>query len=78
MSSQELFARLTGALNHAGIAYMFTGSFASSFHGTPRASNDFDIVIAPTPEQLRQYIEHWIADLHVEEQWRQALNAAGL
>jgi len=31
---------------------MLTGSFASSFHGVPRASNDFDIVIAPTPEQL--------------------------
>lgn len=31
---------------------MITGSFASSFHGTPRATQDIDIVIAPTPEGL--------------------------
>ena len=53
MSTHDLFARMSGALGQAGIPYMFTGSFASSFHGTPRASNDFDLVMAPTPEQLR-------------------------
>ena len=53
MSTHDLLARLSAALGEAGIPYMFTGSFASSFHGTPRASNDFDLVIAPTPEQLR-------------------------
>lgn len=53
MSTHDLFARLAGSLSQAGIPYMFTGSFASSFHGTPRASNDFDLVIAPTPERLR-------------------------
>jgi hypothetical protein len=53
MSTHDLFGRLVRALNQAGIPYMFTGSFASSFHGQPRASNDFDIVIASTAEQLR-------------------------
>jgi hypothetical protein len=53
MSTHDLFARLSAALGEAGIPYMFTGSFASSFHGTPRASNDFDLVVTPTPEQLR-------------------------
>ena len=53
MNPQDLLARLVGALNQAGIPYMFTGSLASSVHGVPRASNDFDVVIAPTPEQLR-------------------------
>ena len=53
MSTHDLFARLSGALGKAGIPYMFTGSFASSFHGTPRASNDFDLVLAPSLEQLR-------------------------
>jgi hypothetical protein len=53
MSTHDLFARLSAALGKAGIAYMFTGSFASSFHGTPRASNDFDLVMAPTAEQLK-------------------------
>lgn len=53
MSTHDLFGRLVRALGQAGIPYMFTGSFASSFHGTPRASNDFDLVMAPTAEQLR-------------------------
>src|SRR5438105_4435203 len=53
MSTHDLFARLARALDEIGIPYMFTGSFASSFHGTPRASNDFDLVLAPTAEQLR-------------------------
>jgi hypothetical protein len=53
MSAHDLFGRLVRSLSQAGIPYMFTGSFASSFHGTPRASNDFDVVVAPTAEQLR-------------------------
>lgn len=53
MSTHDLFDRIVRALSQAGIPYMFTGSFASSFHGTPRASNDFDLVMAPTAEQLR-------------------------
>lgn len=31
---------------------MLTGSYASSVHGAPRASQDIDIVIAPTRSQL--------------------------
>jgi hypothetical protein len=54
MSIPDLFARLTGALTTAGIPYMFTGSFASSFHGVPRASNDFDLVVSPTSQQLTE------------------------
>jgi hypothetical protein len=54
MSIHDLVTRLVRALDQAGIPYMFTGSFASSFHGTPRASNDFDLVMAPTPDQLRK------------------------
>src|SRR5439155_22993131 len=53
MNVQDVLRRLADALNQAGIPYMLTGSLASSAHGMPRASNDFDIVIAPTPEQLR-------------------------
>jgi hypothetical protein len=32
---------------------MLTGSFASSYHGSPRATQDIDIVIAPTADQIR-------------------------
>jgi hypothetical protein len=43
-----------GALDTAGIPYMLTGSFASSYHGTPRATQDIDLVIAPERAQLRR------------------------
>lgn len=36
---------------------MLTGSFASAHHGTPRATQDIDIVIAPTPDQLRALVQ---------------------
>ncbi len=32
---------------------MLTGSYASSYYGTPRATQDLDFVIAPTSEGLR-------------------------
>ena len=54
MNEIDLFVRLTAALTKSEIPYMLTGSFASSFHGVPRASNDFDIVIAPTEKQLSE------------------------
>jgi hypothetical protein len=35
-------------LDRAGIPHMLAGSFASSYHGDPRTTNDIDLVIAPT------------------------------
>lgn len=32
---------------------MLTGSYASSYHGVPRATQDIDIVISATPDQIR-------------------------
>ncbi len=36
---------------------MLTGSFASSAHGTPRATQDIDLVIAPTRTSLLRLLE---------------------
>jgi hypothetical protein len=47
---------MTGALEAAGIPYMLTGSFASSYHGLPRATQDIDIVISPTADQVRALV----------------------
>jgi hypothetical protein len=49
----DLFGRMIARLESAGIPYMLTGSFASAYHGRPRATQDIDLVIAPTAEQLR-------------------------
>ncbi|HET9253331.1 MAG TPA: hypothetical protein VFP58_14550 [Candidatus Eisenbacteria bacterium] len=35
---------------------MATGSFASSYHGRSRMTQDIDLVIAPTPDQLRTFV----------------------
>jgi hypothetical protein len=48
---------VVGALERAGIPYMLTGSFASSYHGSPRATQDIDIVISPTPDQIRTLVK---------------------
>lgn len=53
MSVKAVFEKLRAALESAGIPYFVTGSFASSAHGIPRSTNDIDIVIAPSREQLR-------------------------
>lgn len=57
-SVSELLVRITAALDAAGIPYMLTGSFASSIHGTPRATRDVDIVIAPASEQIDALLAH--------------------
>jgi len=57
MSVQEDFLkRLVEALENAGISYMVSGSVGSSFHGRPRATNDFDIIVAPSREQLNSFV----------------------
>jgi hypothetical protein len=45
---------LRGALESTGIPYMITGSFASSVHGVPRATQDIDVIIEPTRDQLER------------------------
>jgi hypothetical protein len=52
VSAQAFLVRIRAALEKAGVPYMLTGSFASSIHGTPRATHDVDLVIAPTHQQL--------------------------
>lgn len=71
MTAKDVFGRIVAALDQAGIPYMLTGSFASSYHGTPRATQDVDIVIAPSPDQLRA-----LAGLLPETEYYVDLNAA--
>jgi len=52
MTAASLFEKLRATLEGSGIPYFVTGSFVSSAHGVPRSTNDIDVMIAPTPEQL--------------------------
>jgi hypothetical protein len=57
MSPADVFRRVIAALDGAGIPYMLTGSFASTYHGTARATQDIDIVISPTADQVRALVK---------------------
>jgi hypothetical protein len=52
VSVRELLTRISRLLDATGVDYMLTGSYASSLHGTPRATQDIDVVLAPTGKQL--------------------------
>jgi hypothetical protein len=56
MTAAGLFRRIVARLEEAGIPYMLTGSFASAYHGQPRATQDIDFVVAPSPDQVRALI----------------------
>lgn len=57
MTAEDILRRVVSALDRARIPYMLTGSFASSFHGAPRATQDIDIVISPSTDQLRTLVK---------------------
>jgi hypothetical protein len=64
MTACEVFSRLVAILDRTGIEYMLTGSFASAYYGAPRATQDIDIVIAVTPDQLRLLGSHLPQDTY--------------
>jgi hypothetical protein len=51
-----LLESITTALDRNGISYMVVGSFASTFHGVPRTTQDLDVVIDPTPDALERLV----------------------
>lgn len=57
MSTPDVFRRITENLDQADIAYMLTGSFASAHYGSPRSTQDIDIVIAATAAQVRTFFQ---------------------
>ncbi len=68
MSVRQFFNRVITELERAEIPYMVTGSLASPAHGRIRASEDFDIVIAPSPAQLRTFVSAFPDDqYHADE-----------
>jgi hypothetical protein len=58
--------RLVTALDDAGIPYMVAGSLGSSFLGKFRTTNDADLIIAPTTEQLDRLLTALEVDYYVD------------
>ena len=68
MTFADLLAEVIALLDRTGIAFMVTGSLASSFHGEPRATRDLDVVIDPTPEALTALLRALVeAGFYVDE-----------
>ncbi|HEX6909576.1 MAG TPA: hypothetical protein VF142_04260 [Longimicrobium sp.] len=60
----DIFRRLVDVLDACGIPYMLTGSFASSYYGAPRGTQDIDVVITATPDQLRALVAQFPRDTY--------------
>ncbi len=50
-------ATIVSELDRFGIPHMLAGSFASTYHGDPRTTNDIDLVIDPSREQLERFVD---------------------
>lgn len=80
MSTIDVLRRITAKLEEAGVEYMLSGSFASAYYGTPRATQDIDLVVSGNAEQLSIFVkllplhEYYAdADAAIEAYRRQSL-----
>ena len=74
-SQKDFLQRLVEMLDKSSIPYMLSGSICSGFHGQPRSTNDADIVIDPSNEQLISVISCLGSDYYVsKDAAMQALN----
>lgn len=54
MPESELFLTMLRPLNRAGIRYMVGGSVAAIYYGEPRLTNDVDVVVFLTAEDIQK------------------------
>ncbi len=55
-TQRDFLHKLIALLDEANIPYMIAGSLGSSFYGQPRATQDVDVVIDPSNDQLDRLI----------------------
>ena len=56
MTQVEVLLQIAEILQSAGIPFMVAGSHGSSYYGTPRSTNDIDLVIDPSADQLENFL----------------------
>ena len=56
MTQIEFLLQIADTLTAAGIPFMVAGSQGSNYHGMPRSTNDVDLVIDPSPQQLEKFL----------------------
>jgi hypothetical protein len=57
LSVVEFLARIAQSLRAAEVPFMLTGSLAAAYYGTPRATQDIDVVISPGRAELEQLVD---------------------
>jgi hypothetical protein len=68
VSIGDFLGRLTTLLDRASIPYMLAGSFASSFHGEPRTTQDIDLVVDADVEGIRRLLAALPADAYYADE----------
>jgi hypothetical protein len=58
VSLESFLTTIARALNEAQVPFMLTGSLAAAFYGTPRATQDIDLVIEAQAENLDRLIQN--------------------
>ena len=58
----RFLSRIVAALDGVGVPHMLAGSFASGIHGTPRSTQDIDIIVDPTFDSLDRFLEALAGD----------------
>ena len=48
------YEEFIAALNEHHVKYLIVGAHAVAYHGRPRATKDFDVLIDPTPDNARR------------------------
>lgn len=62
MSLARFLSTIVRLLEAAGIPHMLTGSLASAYYGTPRATQDIDLVVDPGEEQVERFVSALVAE----------------
>ena len=57
MPEPNLFRIFVSRLNKLSIPYMITGAVASIIYGEPRLTNDIDLVIDMTPDDVESFAD---------------------
>jgi len=57
IGQKKFLEKLISLIESADIPYAVCGSLSSGLHGQPRATNDADIIIAPTQGQLDKFLK---------------------
>jgi len=55
-SQTDFLKDIVASLEQAGIAYMVSGSISSTFYGRPRSTQDIDIVIEASSENIQELV----------------------